>query len=222
MPSNNFINWKNVLNNSEKFQNNKPFHFGFIENFLTEDAYGELYKTYPSLTDEKWISVTSDFGRSAKRRWFGDADPHSARKSLVTNDPVLGTAWNDFFNYLHSEEFLKNMSNYSGIKLKRFNHFSFMQNEKGSFNMPHTHHPTEKPENYEYNLTLLVYFAKNWKKGDPGGTYLSTDEDESSIIFEPYNLDNTCVIFAESPHSFHGSRYMTQDAIRRSIQFTLL
>ena len=88
--------------------------------------------------------------------------------------------------------------------------------------MPHTHHPTEKKEDYGYNLTLLVYFAKGWKNGNPGGTYLASEEDEESIIFEPYDLDNSCVIFVESPHSWHGSRYMTQDAIRRSVQFTLL
>jgi len=114
------------------------------------------------------------------------------------------------------------MSAFSGIKLKGFKHFAFMANEKGSFNMPHTHHATEEKENYSYNITILMYFAKGWKKGDPGGTYLASEEDESSIIFEPYNLDNTCVMFAESSHSFHGSRYMTQDAIRRSIQFTLV
>ena len=88
--------------------------------------------------------------------------------------------------------------------------------------MPHTHHPTEQKKDYGYNLTLLVYFAKGWKHGDPGGTYLASDEDESSILFEPYNLDNTCVIFAETSRSFHGSRYMTQDAKRQSIQFTLI
>ena len=80
----------------------------------------------------------------------------------------------------------------------------------------------EKKENYAYNLTVLIYLAKGWKHGEAGGTYLASDEDESSIIFEPNNLDNTCVIFAETPRSFHGSRYMTKDTKRQSIQFTLI
>ena len=88
--------------------------------------------------------------------------------------------------------------------------------------MTHAHHQNEKKENYAYNLTMSIYFAKVWKQGDPGGTYLASDEDESSIFFEPYNLDNTCVIFAETPRSFHGSRYMTHDVKRQSIQFALL
>ena len=217
-----FINWENALKKSYTFQNNKPFPFVFIEDFLTQKAYDELYDTYPKLTDEKWISVTSDFGRSAKRRWFGEADPSSDKCSIDTKDKSLSESWNNFFHYLHSKEFIDNMSKFSEIKLTGFKHFAFMVNEKGSFNMPHTHHVTEKKEDYSYNLTLLIYFAKGWKKGDPGGTYVSSEEDESSIIFEPHNLDNTCMMFAETPHSYHGSRYMTQDAIRRSIQFTLI
>ena len=148
MKLDNIVNWNNVFKNSEAFQNSKPFPFGFIENFLTQDLYDELYNTYPTLTDKRWISVTSDFGRSAKRRWFGDADPSTERASVNTKDPILSQSWNDFFNYLHSKEFIENMSKYSGVKLKGFKHFSFMVNEKGSFNMPHTHHATEKKEDY--------------------------------------------------------------------------
>ena len=214
------IDWKNVLRNSGTFKNNKPFPYGFVENFFQEDFYNELYNTYPKV-DEDWHNVMT-YDRSAKKRWFGAADPNSEQKNADLEDPSLSIAWNQFFHYIHSKEFLDNMSEYSGIRLTGLTHFGFIVNEKGSFNMPHTHHPNEKKENYAYNLTMLIYFAKGWKHGEAGGTYLASDEDESSIIFEPYNLDNTCVIFAESPRSFHGSRYMTQDAKRQSIQFTLI
>ena len=40
---------------------------------------------------------------------------------------------------------------------------------------------------------MFVYFSKDWEKGDPGGTYLSDGLDESKIIFEPCNLDNTAL-----------------------------
>ena len=220
MTNNNMIDWENVFRNSNTFKNNKPFPYGFVENFFHEDFYNELYNTYPKL-DEKWF-IPTDASRSAKKRWFGMADYNSEQRNVDQEDSSLSVAWNQFFHYIHSKEFLGNMSRYSGIELTGFTHFGFIVNEKGSFNMPHTHHPTEQKKDYGYNLTLLVYFAKGWKHGDPGGTYLASDEDESSILFEPYNLDNTCVIFAETPKSFHGSRYMTQDAKRQSIQFTLI
>ena len=66
-----------------------------------------------------------------------------------------------------------------------------------------------------------TFFGKGWKKGQPGGTYISSEEDESTIVFEPYNMDNTWMCFAETPKSFHGSRYQTHDTPRPSIQFTL-
>jgi|TARA_B110000438_G_scaffold298453_1_gene346739 hypothetical protein len=76
---------------------------------------------------------------------------------------------------------------------------------------------TEAPKDYAYKVTVLAYFAKGWNKGDPGGTYISSEEDESAIVFEPYNLDNSWVCFAETPKSFHGSRYQTHDNSRPSI-----
>ena len=216
----NIINWENVFRNSDTFKNNKPFPYGFVENFFQEDFYNELYNTYPKV-DEDWHNVMA-YDRSAKKRWFGAADPNSEQKNTDLEDPSLSIAWNQFFHYIHSKEFLDNMSEYSGIRLTGLTHFGFIVNEKGSFNMPHTHHPNEKKENYAYNLTMLIYFAKGWKHGEAGGTYLASNEDESSIIFEPYNLDNTCVIFAETPKSFHGSRYMIKDAKRQSVMFTLI
>ena len=87
--------------------------------------------------------------------------------------------------------------------------------------MPHAHHPNVDSKDYEFKITVLAYFAKGWKSGQPGGTYISSEEDESTIVFEPYNLDNTWVCFAETTKSFHGSRYQTHDTPRPSIQFTL-
>ena len=69
-------------------------------------------------------------------------------------------------------------------------------------------------------IIIMAYFSKNWEKGKPGGTYVASEEDESTIVFEPYNLDNSMVCFAETPRSYHGSRYITHDIPRPSIQFT--
>ena len=50
---------------------------------------------------------------------------------------------------------------------------------------------------------------------------MSKDEDESSIIFEPYDLDNSIAIFQDSEFSAHGTRYITSDVERRALQITL-
>ena len=91
------INWKNVLRNSDIFKNNKPFSYGFVENFFHEDFYNKLYNTYPKV-DEDWYNPTA-FDRSAKKRWFGAADPNSDQKNVDLEDPSLSRAWNQFFHY---------------------------------------------------------------------------------------------------------------------------
>ena len=214
------INWENVFSKSEEFQNNQPFPYGFIENIFHSDFYNELYGTYPKI-DSHWYKPT-DYSRSATKRGFGNHFPAKGdRFPEDQEDENLSSAWNEFFHYLHTDEFMTNMSEYTGIKLTKLFHFGFHYIQKGVFNLPHTHHETEDPKNYDYKVTILAYFAKGWKNGEPGGTYVSSEEDESTIIFEPYNLDNSWICFAETSKSFHGSRYQTHDTPRPSIQFTL-
>ena len=214
------INWENVFANSETFKNNKPFPFGFVENVFEPDFYNMLYETYPKV-DSNWYKPTH-FDRSATKRGFGN---HLASKGDKyppdQEDAKLSKAWNEFFHYFYTDEFMNNMSKYTGIELTKLCHFDFIYNQKGDFNMPHTHHENVEPKDYVYKVTFLAYFVKGWKSGQPGGTYVSSEEDESTIVFEPYNMDNTWMCFAETPKSFHGSRYQTHDTPRPSIQFTL-
>ena len=114
------------------------------------------------------------------------------------------------------------MSEYTGLEVTKLRSFNFVLNRKGDFNLPHAHHVGMKSEDYEYKFTVLIYFAKDWPKGAPGGTYITEGEDESTIIFEPTDLDNSWICFSETPNSWHGSRYMTHDVPRPSIQFTMV
>ena len=102
-----------------------------------------------------------------------------------------------------SEEFIDNMKKFSQVHVNRLKYFKFTLYKKGGFQLPHIH--DEGPR----TLIGMLYFSKNWKKGDPGGTYIATELDESSIIFEPYNLDNTAVFFQDSPNAAHGARYIS-------------
>lgn len=211
------FNWENVFKNSHIFKNNKPFPFGFVEEVLIRDFYEKLYKTFPK-EDEKWHSV-QDYSRSAKKRYFD----LNKKNALVGEDvdPTLSEEWRDFHHYLTTKEFIDNMSKYTGIQLTGLRQIAFINNHKGDFNMPHVHWEDSQSGPSSYKVTFLMFFAKDWPKGEPGGTYVSANEDESSIIFEPPNLDNTMIGFKETPVSWHGSRYITKDRIRHSIQFTL-
>ena len=49
---------------------------------------------------------------------------------------------------------------------------------------------------------------------------MAKNEDESSIIFEPYNLDNSVALFHDSPKAVHGVRLITKDVERRALHIT--
>ena len=86
---------------------------------------------------------------------------------------------------------------------------------RGGYQLPHIHNVGPS------TLILMFYFNKNWKKGDPGGTYVTPEEDESKMIFEPYNLDNSVLIFHDGPNAGHGARHITKDVERRAVQIYL-
>tara|TARA_B100000029_G_scaffold133968_1_gene128108 strand:- start:8492 stop:9148 length:657 start_codon:yes stop_codon:yes gene_type:complete len=213
------FNWNNIHANAESFQKSKPFPFGFIENVFENKFYNQLSENYP-IIDDKWTNATS-IGRASSKRRFGETDAKKDTFATLQRDETLHQSWNELFSYLFTEDFFKNISQYTGITLTQLRHFHFLYRQKGSFDLPHTHHPDQDPKDYEYKVTMLCYFAKTWENGLPGATYISSEEDESTILFEPYNLTNTCMCFAETDHSFHGSRYMNHDLPRPSIQFTL-
>ena len=210
------FNWENIFKNTETFQNNKPFPFGFVEEVLDRTFYEKLFHSFPQ-EDDKWHNVT-DFSRSAKKRWFGLNKNSSI--AVDDEDPNLSKEWNEFHHYLFSREVIENISAHTGIKLTGLRQFGFISTHMGDFSMPHFHWEGSQKGKESYKVTFLMYFSKGFKKGDAGGTYVCANEDESSIIFEPYNLDNSMVGFAETAISWHGSRYMTKDLVRHSIQFT--
>jgi len=129
----------------------------------------------------------------------------------------LSKEWSEFKTYMCSKEFLENFSNFTGIRLSETLHSTFIINTKGGFQLPHVDYDGKYPN----KVQIMLYFSKNWQKGDPGGTYICKDEDESSIIFEPYNLDNSMVCFEQTPRSFHGTRYITKDVSRRGLSIAL-
>ena len=205
------INWDSVLSNSKTFQAQKPTKWAFVEEFFARDFYEKLYETFPK-KDENWFFESSD-DKSAYRKWWGgDRSSHIAADIEDTN---FSESWNQFHHYLFSDEFISNLRKFSGVPVTKLKQFGFMLLTRGGYQLPHIHNAGP------HTLILMIYFSKNWKKGDPGGTYVTPEEDESKMIFEPYNLDNTAIAFHDGPHAGHGVRYITKDVERRAIQIYL-
>jgi hypothetical protein len=207
----NIINWENVLAHSKTFQDQKPTKWAFIEEFFVRGFYEKLYETYPK-KDESWTLDDQHDYYNFSKFWGGK---HSGDISTDIEDTSFSESWNQLHHYLFSDEFISNVRKFSGVPINRLRYFTFAFKPKGGYQLAHIHNAGPS------SLILVVYFNKNWEKGDPGGTYISTEEDESKMIFEPYNLDNTAMIFHDGPHAAHGSRYITKDVERRAVQIYL-
>ena len=205
------INWENVFSQTSIFQTQKPTKWAFLEEFFARDFYEKLYETYPK-KDESWTLDDQHDYYNFSHTWAGK---DRTDVSTDVEDPSFSESWNQFHHYLFSDEFISNIRKFSGVPVNRLKYFTFALKPKRGYQLAHIHNVGPS------TLILVIYFNKNWKKGDPGGTYISTEEDESKMIFEPYNLDNTAMIFHDGPHAAHGSRYITKDVERRAIQIYL-
>ena len=205
------INWNSVFKHSETFKKNKPFQFAFIEEFFQRDFYERLYETYPKI-DESWY-VASDHSKSQLTKYWRNGG--SGVIVEEGDDHNYSQEWNRFKRYVHTKEFLENFLKFSGVPVNKVKFFHFMAYRRGGFQLPHIHNIGPS------TLIFMVYFSKNWQKGDPGGTYMASKPDESSIIFEPYNLNNSLALFHDGPKAAHGIRYITKDVERRALQITL-
>ena len=205
------INWENVFSQTSIFQTQKPTKWAFLEEFFARDFYEKLYETYPK-KDDSWHFESSN-DKSTYRKWFGGKKTNDIATDL--KDPNFSESWNEFYHYLFSDEFLSNIRKFSGVPVNRVKDFTFMLLTRGGYQLPHIHNVGPS------TLILMVYFTKNWKKGDPGGTYVTPEEDESKMVFEPYNLDNSVLIFHDGPKAGHGVRYVTKDVERRAVQIYL-
>lgn len=210
---NNIINWENLLEKSIDFQNNKPFKFGFVEEFFDRNFYDKLYETYPKI-DDSWSIINTPSKYQYAKFWN---KPNSSELEILNDDPDTSVSdeWNKLKRYLLTDEFIKNFEKFSGLKNLKCKYFCFLAYKQGGFQLPHIHNFGPS------TLTIMVYLSKGWEKGDPGGTYMSTEIDESTIIFEPYNLDNTMALFQDGPNAAHGARYITKNVVRQAVQITL-
>ena len=203
------VNWQNASSQSLNFKNSSPTKWAFIKEFLDRGFYEELYKTYPKF-DDTWSEMDSYDRVGYRKFWKRDEETNHIQEY----DSRYNESWNKFLEYAWSEEFIKKLVEVTGVEVTGLRHFCFMYAKKDGFQVPHIHNVSDK------TLIVFIYFSKNWEEGDPGGTYLSDGRDESKILFEPYDLDNTSLFVLDGPNAAHGVRRITKDVERRAIQLT--
>ena len=212
------INWNNALEKSNEFKEKTPTKWIFLEGILNREFYEELRNTYPEFDNNE---VIDEYANYTNKWWLShNFDNNSYRKFWKENDKVViherderySDAWNRFMEYAWSDDFIKKLVELTGVQVTNLKHFAFALNRQDNFQLPHTHNTSDK------TLIVFFYFSNNWQKGDPGGTYLSDGEDESKILFEVDNLDNTILIVHDGPYASHGSRQIIKDVERKAVQ----
>ena len=203
------VNWQNAHEQSSNFKNHSPTKWTFVKEFLNRDFYEELYNTFPKL--DNTCSVKDSYDTlSYQKFWKRDQETNLIQEY----DSRYSESWNKFLEHLWSKEFIKKLVEVTGIEVTGLRHFCFLYAKKDCFQSPHIHNVSDK------TLIVFIYFSKNWEKGDPGGTFLSDGKDESKILFEPDDLDNTSLFVLDGPNAAHGMRKITKDVERRAIQLT--
>ena len=224
------MNWKNLDNQVSNFKDKNPTKWAFIEELLDREFYEKLYETYPKFDDTWEVQEIGEYGRLSYRKfWKRDEGRYFSDGSLREHvliqeeDSRYSKPWNDFMKILWSDKFKKKLTEMTGFEQLNLKHMNFMYARKDGFQNTHIHNASDK------TLIVFVYFSKDWKQGDPGGTFLSDGidfdakgekEGSSKIIFEPCNLDNTSLIVLDGPYAAHGMRKITKDVERRGIQVT--
>jgi len=214
------VNWKKINEYSSHFKNSKPTKWAFTKEFLNRDLYEQLHDTYPKFDNTSWNATDNEEKLSFRKFWKRDEggyyeDGTPREHNLIPEyDSAYSEAWNKFMSHMWSEEFISKLRYFTGVEVTNLRHFCFMYANKNGFQSPHIHNVSDK------TLIIFVYFSKNWEDGDPGGTYLSDGNDESKILFEPNDLDNTALFVLDGPHAAHGMRKITKDVGRKGIQLT--
>ena len=160
--------------------------------------------------DDTWSEMDSYDRVGYRKFWKRDEETNHIQEY----DSRYNESWNKFLEYAWSKEFIKKLVEVTGVEVTGLRHFCFMYAKKDGFQSPHIHNVSDK------TLIVFIYFSKNWEEGDPGATYLSDGRDESKILFEPYDLDNTSLFVLDGPNAAHGVRRITKDVERRAIQLT--
>ena len=206
------INWEKVFEHSIEFQNREPTKWTFVEEFFDRTFYEKLYNSYPKW-DDSWGKKTG-YDKNSNYKIWNEKNPDDIPENYV-EDKNFSETWNEFYRYVGSDEFTSKMREFSGVPINKLRHFSFSYMRKRGFQLAHIHNTGPS------TLIMMMYFSKNWKKGDPGGTFVSTEEDESTMIYEPYNLDNSVMIFQDGPNAGHGVRPIEKEVERKAVQVYL-
>jgi Rps23 Pro-64 3,4-dihydroxylase Tpa1-like proline 4-hydroxylase len=178
----------------EIFQNNKPFKYVVIEDFLSNDLAQILLNDFPSFDPKKALNEIGQVGR----------------KAVHENLSEISDSYQQLANYLNSLEFLKTISQLTGIE-GLINDETFYgggthENLHGQELDPHVDFNMDERKWYYRRLNLIIFLNQEWAEDWGGLLELHSNprqpEENQIVAFAP--TFNRCVIFETHEYSWHG------------------
>ena len=191
-----FINDLNLEKLQEEFKNSNPFNHVVIDNFLKPDIAEAIEREFPSYDDEVWA-------------YYDNAIEN--KKTLNHWDRFKSTTYQTF-SYLNSQEFLKLISELTGLKevyadvgLNGGGLHIHKRDGKLNIHLDYSLHPKLK---LERRLNIILYVTKEWDSSWGGGLQLWTHNEETNQPKECAKIVevkfNRAVIFDTTQNSWHG------------------
>ena len=176
---------------SKIYAKNNPYPHIVIDNFLNEESANKILENFEDVSKWTNCSLVNNFQK------------YQLNEKNLMNTTSLG-----LFEELGSKEFLKIVSNITGIK----NIFLDMELDggglhqifdKGSLNIHTDYNSHIKNKSWKRVLNILIYLNKNWKEEYKGDLELWDSQVKNKIkTIQP--LFNRCVIFRTDRKSYHG------------------
>ena len=189
---------------SDIFNEDKPFRYASIDNFLPDEIAQEALDKFPSIDDTLW-----HWGYDENQEPIVYAKDNPFEKSLmsISSKDKMPKFFYSLLSHMNSDEFISTIIKMTGISDltadKTWHHAGLRLMPDGARQDVHSDAVTHPHTGLEKRLTLLLYLNPSWKK-EYGGALELWNNDMSSCFDKIYPLNNRVVLFECNNTSYHG------------------
>tara|TARA_B110000438_G_C15709057_1_gene604467 strand:- start:325 stop:1116 length:792 start_codon:yes stop_codon:yes gene_type:complete len=182
--------FKQHINISSKYINNKPYPHIVIDNFLENNFANHLHDNTRSTIKE--VDVSNEFTQK--------------NKTACNDWSKFGRHTYDFISFLNSSlflSFLENTTNFKGLISDSFLEGGGIHSvSKNGFLKMHSDFNWHNNSKLYRRINVILYLNKKWQKDMKGELILSSKNFKNYISIEP--IFNRLVIFNTNDKTYHG------------------